>query len=124
MDTDDVGPQPPIIPAILDQNFENWQRCLAIVPGFPHHKVMMDHFTHQSGRQRAYINCLVPGHRNCFRWRFCDQEKDRHSFCAFMMAWAIDGHKYPGSDRQAHMRADPHPDDVEATSKALVLEDF
>ena len=90
------------------------------VPDMPVHKVITDHFTHASGRQRGYINCLK--HPNCFHWSFCDIHASRHDFFAFQLAWALMADET--QDRDEHMGREPEQARVVAVRALLAVEDF
>ena len=98
----------PLILAIADFPAVQWNRAKVKMDDGVEHKVIMSHCSEVSGSQRAYINCKVPHHQNCFLWRACYLHTSREDLCAFLLAWAISGHAYP--HRGAHMEC-PAPSD-------------
>ena len=135
-DAGDVGEQPDddvgehadavqrlvsLVPAILDKDSDQWRRAIVHMEGYPDHKVIFDHFSHQSGRQRGYVLCQA-GHENCSRWRFCDESPDREHFIASLVAWSINGD--PASDPSEHIASDPPADLVALVLISQSLEDF
>lgn len=118
----DMAP-PPLVGAILDRSYWEWRRAIVIVEGEARHKVVFDHCSSASGKQRGYINCKVAGHNRCFLWRDCDHHDSREDFCAYLMAWALKGRDY--GDRFSHMQCPPPTDArVAAVKGTMTLEDW
>ena len=115
--TDDVAPfVPPLLPVLVDLPAVQWARAKVVTSHGVEHKVIMDHCSAASGGQRAYINCKVPHHENCFLWRTCNLHADRDDLCGYLMAWALSGHVY--ASRAGHMESPPPTDQRVAEIKA------
>ena len=115
-------PQPPraLLPP-LDELPEEWARCIVHFPGARPHKVIFDHYS-SGPNQRGYINCLIDGHVNCFRWRDRRLEPDRNEFCAHLMAWALEGE---GLSRDYHKQGhEPSQSKISEVSERMRLEEF
>ena len=112
----------PLIPVLADRADVEWKRGKVSIPDSLVHKVISDHCTSADGRQKAYINCLVPHHHNCFLWRTCALHPNRRDLCAYLLAWAVDG--TPHADRLFHMDVVPSPERVANVLAAMTVADF
>ena len=99
-----------------------WKRAKVHLEGWPEHRVQFDNCSHASGKQRGYIFCQLPGHKNCLRYCECPTFASRHDFCAYLMAWVCCGKD--SSNRKDHMSDEPSASSIEAVSAALHLQDY
>jgi hypothetical protein len=97
-----------------------WTRCIASTgPGTSETKIYLDHSSHQSGRQRGWVNCSIHG---CIKYEFC--VGDRREFCAYLHAWRCGDHHAACGSKREHLCWKPAEDEVSAVLERLVLRDF
>ena len=111
---------PPLFPDSIQ--LDEWKRAKVHVDGSKVYKVIFDHFSSDYRRQRGYCDCKDPRHNNCFKWQFTDQHQPRNHGFALLARWAEDSGLY--LTREAHMKAIPQPEDVQAALISLDTEDF
>ena len=115
-------PRAPLL-ALQDGEFgEMWARAKVSVPGSAEHRVVMDHGTQASGRQRAYIVCRHSPHGHCVHWRECHLYATRKEFMAYMLAWALSAE--PHADRQEHMASEPDETMVQRALADIIVTDY
>ena len=85
-----------------------WERVKVDVgEGTVTKKVYFDNASHQSGRQRGWINCSFPC--RCVKYEFVT-ESEKAAYCAWMYVW--EQHGNDAADRREHLKFDPRPADV------------
>ena len=102
----------------------NWKRATVTNNVGTQAKVYFDHYAEDHGRpQRAYCNCIVGSHQNCFQWRQTKEFESREQMCAYFFAWAS---RHGFENRQEHMAWRPSADEVAAmrASAGFRLVDF
>ena len=122
---DGVQPAPyvqPLVLALVDPLVDEWIRCKVSLPNSAEHKIIMDHCSSSDGKQRGYVNCRKPGHRNCFRKDVCEHYIDREHFVASLFAWAL-GPDGPLS-RDEHRLFRPDEGRVEQVRSHMTMVDF
>ena len=120
LDVGDAAEAPPLLD--VDAARMGWNRCIVRFPGQLDHRVVFDKFSHQSSKQRGYINCQHDDHDGCLRYRFCEQWPSREAFCASLMAWATSGQDC--RSRTQHIDAEPSVAWVATITAAMELEDY
>jgi hypothetical protein len=98
--------------------FSGWSRVLVDSGiGSPAFKVYFDNSTHQSGRQRGWIDSLA---HDCTKYDFCSGSKVE--FCTYLYLWALRGDDCV--DRWAHLQVIVPVADVHDTVASIRLLPF
>ena len=105
----------PIVPFVVQS--DEWSRCIVSHPSCPPTRVYFDHTSHQSGRQRGWVECRAHG---CIKYEFCRGTKE--SFCARMMLWMADADRH--DNKPAHLAFKPSEDVVTALASDIALAPF
>ena len=66
-------------------------------------RVRFDGFSHSSRLQRAYVQCLNPIHKKCFRYRQVCQFEARQHAIAYLACWAHMGHGLSRAEHQSNL---------------------
>ena len=111
-----------LMPAILGGSETDWKRTIVHVSGWDAHKVLFDHSSHASGRQRGYIECKQRGHKHCLRYTVCDAHASRERCVAWLFAWAVDDAER--RSRLEHIGHDPDEAQVLTIMRSMRLEAF
>ena len=102
-----------LFPMLLDHTVE-WKRCIAISHGETDKvcvKVIFDHLSSGSGKQRCYANCCGD-HPRCFLWKQADSFNSRDEAALFFYTWATNCHNH--ATRTEHMAWQPDQSLVDA----------
>jgi hypothetical protein len=100
----------PLVPLMLDHSLE-WKRCKAISADDDISvKVVFDHLTGGSGKQRCYANCSG-SHESCHIWRTADVFSNRDEAALFFFAWSTNHAQH--ASRTEHMAWQPDQSLVE-----------
>ena len=98
-------------PLVIDIPKEPPRRCT--MDGFEDVRVHFDKFTHQSGHQRAMVKCK--NHDRCRLDVFIKDFDSADHAAAFLMAWVMEGERFPNFNQKAqHTARRPGPDAVAA----------
>jgi hypothetical protein len=105
-----------VLPSIVP--FEGWTRKLVSAGvGMPASKVYFDNATHQSHRQRGWIDCR---HHGCIKYEFCSGSQAE--FCTYMHLWEAGGGAC--GSRHEHLQWKPSEASVVELVPSIVLVQF
>ena len=85
--------------------------------GMPASKVYFDNATHQSHRQRGWIDCR---HHGCIKYEFCSGSQAE--FCTYMHLWEAGGGAC--GSRHEHLQWKPSEASVVELVPSIVLVQF
>jgi hypothetical protein len=69
------------------------------------HKALFDGCSHDSGMQRAYVNCVEHGSEGCVKYRFVHSFPTARDCIVWLFAWRLDAAS--SLDRVSHVDAEP-----------------